>query len=83
MVRNKHNTSGIIKLPFWQMTMRNPRATYACINMGEAFCPQEIAGQSICIEGDIGNGLSQLFEVSSAKERSALKNILAPVRSSR
>lgn len=26
MVRNKHNTPGIIKYPFWQMTAENPKA---------------------------------------------------------
>lgn len=29
MVRNKHNTPGIIKYPFWQMTAENPKAVYA------------------------------------------------------
>ena len=48
------NTPGIIKYPFWRMTMANPRAAYACINYGEAVCPKEIEGQSVCINGDIG-----------------------------
>lgn len=60
MVRNKHNTPGIIKYPFWQMTARNPRATYACINQGQAVCPHEIGKQSICIDGDIGEVLARL-----------------------
>ncbi len=34
MVRNKHNTPGIIKYPFWQMTYENPKSAYACINPG-------------------------------------------------
>ncbi len=54
------NTPGIIKYPFWQMTVENPGAVYACINYGEAFCPKEIAGQSICIDGDIGWVLQQI-----------------------
>ena len=49
-----YNTPGIIKYPFWQMTASNPKATYACVNYGEAVCPQEIEKQSICIDGDIG-----------------------------
>lgn len=53
------NTPGIIKYPFWRMTMDNPRAVYACVNYGEAGCPKEIAAQSICIDGDIGEILSQ------------------------
>ena len=48
-----YNTPGIIKYPFWQMTAENPKATYACINYGEAVCPKEIEKQSICIDGDI------------------------------
>lgn len=54
------NTPGIIKYPFWQMTAENPEAVYACINYGEAVCPEEIEGQSICIDGDIGVVLKQL-----------------------
>ena len=52
------NTPGIIKLPFWRMTAENPKATYACLNLGEAFCPDEIAGQSICIGCDVGETLA-------------------------
>ena len=47
-------TPVIVKYPFWQMTMENEKAVYACINYGEAFCPGEIANRSICIDGDIG-----------------------------
>ncbi|MCM1246319.1 MAG: Sir2 silent information regulator family NAD-dependent deacetylase [Roseburia sp.] len=52
------NTPGIIKYPFWQMTAANPRAVYACINYGEAFCPKEIEKQSLCVDVDIGKVLS-------------------------
>ena len=55
-----YNTPGIIKYPFWQMTARNPEATYACINQGQAVCPHEIEKQSICIDGDIGEVLARL-----------------------
>ena len=48
------NTPVIIKYPFWQMTLDNGRATYACLNFGEADCPEEIAAQSVCIADDIG-----------------------------
>lgn len=41
------NTSAGIKYPFWEMTARNPKAVYACINYEEALCPQEIAKQSV------------------------------------
>lgn len=49
-----YNTPVIIKYPFWQMTAKNPRATYVCINRGEVFCPDEIADRAICVDGDIG-----------------------------
>ena len=55
-----YNTPGIIKYPFWQMTARNPQATYACINQGQGVCPHEIEKQSICIDGDIGEVLARL-----------------------
>lgn len=55
-----YNTPVIIKYPFWQMTAENIKATYACINYGEAVCPREIVKQSICINGDIGEVIGDL-----------------------
>lgn len=55
-----YNTPGIIKYPFWQMTAKNPNATYACINYNEAVCPNEIEKQSICINEDIGNVINEM-----------------------
>ena len=48
-----YNTPVIIKYPFWQMTAKNPNATYVCINQGQAICPLEIRHKSICINDDI------------------------------
>lgn len=48
-----YNTPVIIKYPFWQMTAKNKNAIYACLNQGEAYCPQEIEKQSICFDSDI------------------------------
>lgn len=53
-----YNTPAIIKYPFWQMTAKNPNATYVCINQGQAVGPQEIERQPICIDMDIGDTLS-------------------------
>ena len=55
-----YNTPVIIKYPFWQMTAKNPNAIYACINQGQAVCPQEIERQAICINIDLGNALQEL-----------------------
>lgn len=60
-----YNTPVIIKYPFWQMTAGNRKAVYACLNKGEAVCPDEIKRQSICIDGDIGNILTQLKQSRS------------------
>ena len=57
-----YNTPVIIKYPFWQMTAKNPNATYACINRGQAVCPQEIETQSICMDADIGQVLQSLSD---------------------
>lgn len=54
------NTPGIIKYPFWKMTMNDPRAVYACVNYGGAYCPREIEKRSICIDADIGEILKEL-----------------------
>ena len=55
------NTPGIIKYPFWQMTYQNPNAVYACINLGDAYAPKEIADRSICVHRDIGEVLKKLI----------------------
>ncbi|MGN0643181.1 MAG: SIR2 family NAD-dependent protein deacylase [Huintestinicola sp.] len=55
------NTPGIIKYPFWKMTAENINAFYACVNFGEAFCPDEIMGKSVCIDGDIADVLENIL----------------------
>ena len=59
-----YNTPVIIKYPFWQMTAKNPDATYVCINQGQAVCPQGIERQSVCINADIGQVLQILSDVA-------------------
>lgn len=54
------NTPMIIKYPFWNMALSNPEAIFACINYGETFCPKELEGRGLCIDGDIGEVLEQL-----------------------
>lgn len=55
-----YNTPGIIKYPFWQMTAKNSKAIYACVNFGDAVCPEDIREQAICIDGDIGAVIDEL-----------------------
>ena len=56
------NTPVIIKYPFWQMTANNKDATYVCINRSEAYCPEDIADRSICIDADIGKTISDVLK---------------------
>ncbi len=65
-----YNTPVIIKYPFWQMTAKNPSATYACVNYGDAVCPGEIASQSVCIDSDIGQVLEDLRQHRTIRRRS-------------
>lgn len=55
-----YNTPVIIKFPFWRAVAGNPRATYACLNLGEAVAPADIERQSILIDGDISAVLAAL-----------------------
>ncbi len=56
------NTPVIIKYPFWQMTNDNEDAFYACLNFDEAYFPQQIEKQSVCIDGDSGEAIKELLE---------------------
>ena len=55
------NTPVIIKYPFWRMTAKNQKAVYACVNFGQALCPNEIEQQSICLNEDIGRVLADVL----------------------
>jgi len=46
------------------MTAKNPKAIYACINQGQAVCPQEIERQSVCMNADIGQILQNLSDAA-------------------
>ena len=54
------NTPMIIKYPFWALTIENPKAVYACLNYGEAFCPKQIQKWSILINGDIAEIIGEI-----------------------
>ena len=49
-----YNTPVIIKYSFWQMTAKNPQATYACVNLGQAAAMRGLEECAILIDGDIG-----------------------------
>ncbi len=56
-----YNTPGIIKVPFWRMTVENPQAVYACVNLGDTACPEIIEPRAIRINADIGEVVSALL----------------------
>ena len=58
------NTPAIIKYPFWALTADDPNAVYACVNQGEAFAPDQIQTQSICLDGDIGGVIDRLLHLT-------------------
>lgn len=60
------NTPVIIKFPFWRFTQQNPLAAYACVNLGQAFAPQEIRDRSLCINQDLAVVLQDLRLYESA-----------------
>ena len=55
------DTPGIIKYPFWKLTLYNRKSTYACINLTEAYAPTQIASRSICIGANVGSALADLL----------------------
>ena len=63
-----YNTPGIVKFSFWRMTAENPQAVYACVNYGEAACPDEIADRSIVVNADIGEVISTLLEEADGSD---------------
>ena len=57
-----YNTPAIIKYSFWRMTAKNPKAIYACINLGEPVTMRGLEKQSILIDGDIGAVIHALHQ---------------------
>lgn len=55
------NTPVWIKYPFQRMTAHNPNASYVCVNLGCAYAPPEIKGQSVCIDSDILTVIDKLL----------------------
>lgn len=60
-----YNTPGIIKYSFWQMAYRWQDAAYACVNLNEAYAPEEIASKSICISADLGMVFDQIRSIKN------------------
>lgn len=55
------NTPIIFKVPFLKWTMQNINATYATINLGEAFTVEQIKDRSIVIDADVNDVFNRLL----------------------
>ena len=55
------NTPGIIKYPFWEMTVRFPGAFYVCVNLEAAACPAGLEKRSLCISADLAWVIAELL----------------------
>ena len=58
---NLGNTPVIVKFVLHRLTKENRLSTYACINYGEAYAPEEIADRSIVINDDCGSVIEALL----------------------
>ena len=56
------NTPSIIKYAFWRMVYNWEPSKYACLNLNEAYAPDEIKAKSVCINEDIGEVVDRLLE---------------------
>jgi NAD-dependent SIR2 family protein deacetylase len=56
-----YNTPGIIKIPFWRLTLKNPEARFFSVNAQISEVPVELAAQSVRITADIGNALRAIL----------------------
>lgn len=69
-----NNTPVIIKYPFREMTRRNKNATYVCVNLDSARCPEEIRERSVCLTADIAEAVRALQDKKSGKETSPCRS---------
>lgn len=55
------NTPGIIKYPFWQLTIQNPSAHYVSVNQGQVLIAKQIVDRSVAFSEDINSVLKKLL----------------------
>ena len=61
-------TPSIIKLPFGEMTYKNEKVFYACLNQKRSSVPEHIKDKGIYIAGDLAETLRDLKENIVGKE---------------
>lgn len=65
------NTPGIIKFPFWEICSQHQNAFYVCINLNEAWAPEQIRDRSVCISGGIAEVLKEWKEGKNGPDKEA------------
>lgn len=58
-------TPAVIKLPFWEMTVKNRNVFYACLNQEESHAPEHLRGKSLYLQGDLAEILKGLRDLVS------------------
>ena len=61
-------TPSIIKLPFGEMTYKNEKVFYACLNQKKFSAPEHIKDKGIYIAGDLAENLRDLKKNIVGKE---------------
>lgn len=56
------NSPGVIKFPFWKMTLDNPEAIFASVNLDQPSYPKQLEERSIVISADIDKVISDLMQ---------------------
>lgn len=65
------NTPGIIKFPFWELCSQHQNAFYVCINLKEAWAPDQIRDRSVCISAGIAEVLKEWREEKNGPDTEA------------
>ena len=62
MVRNKHNTQMIIRLPFERMAKTHENLSLVRLNLNEAIVPESLGGRAIGINADMAKSITDIAE---------------------
>ena len=58
-------TPSIIKLPFWELTVKNENVFYGCLNREAAHRPEPLRGRSLYLQGDLAETLAARRQMRS------------------
>ena len=57
-----------MQIPFWEMTYKNEKVFYTCLNQKKSSAPEHIKDKGIYIAGDLAEILRDLKENIAGKE---------------